>query len=70
MQGMLDNDYEPVRFGDQIIESNLPVLVCRSSDVAAVTHGAAVSISSVSYTVREIRKDGTGITELVLAEVT
>lgn len=66
--GLLDNEYEPVQIGNQIIESNVPVLVCRSSDVAAVVHGSAVIVDGDTYAVREVRKDGTGITELVLTE--
>ena len=68
MQGMLDNDYAPVQFGNQVVESNVPVLVVRSADVVGVAHGSAVTIGSDSYTVREIRNDGEGMTELVLSE--
>lgn len=66
--GMLDNDYEPVQFGNQVVESNVPVLIVRTSDVPAVAHGDAVVIGANSYTVREIRNDGEGMTELVMAE--
>lgn len=68
VQGLLDNDYAPVQFGDQVIESNIPILVVRTADVSGVAHGAAVVVGAQSFTVREIRNDGEGMTELVMSE--
>lgn len=69
IQAILDNDYEPVQFGSQVVESNVPVLQARASDVATVAHGDSVVVAGVSYTVREIRQDGEGMVEFILAEV-
>lgn len=66
--GILDNDYEPVQFGNQTVESNVPVLTVRSSDVSGVSHGSEVVVGSASFVVREVRNDGEGMTELVMSE--
>lgn len=62
--GLLERDYVDV----QGIESEMPVLTCRTTDVASVKHGDAVTVNSTSYVVRGVRNDGTGMTALALEE--
>lgn len=66
--GILENQFVPIDFGGQEIESNYPVLTIRTSDASGVSHGTAVVANGVNYTVRSIQPDGTGMTELVLEE--
>jgi hypothetical protein len=66
VQGLLDKDYLPVQFGNQVIESSAPVLLVRTEDVT-VSHGTPVTIGDEDYTVREVRPDGEGMTDLVLS---
>lgn len=61
---VFDHGYAEV----QGIESEAPLLMCRTSDVASVAHGDAVTVNSTSYAVRGIQNDGTGVTILVLEE--
>ena len=68
MQAILDNDYEPVQFGNQVVESNVPILLVRTADTTGIKHGDAVIVSGTSYTIREIRVDGEGMTEIVMSE--
>jgi hypothetical protein len=68
VQGLLDNDYEPVQFGNQVVESNVPILLVRTSDTTGIAHGDTVVVSGTSYTIREIRVDGEGMTEIVMSE--
>lgn len=63
VRGVFDKEYREVGG----IESLYPVFDCRSSDVTAVTHGTAVTISTTTFEVVGIEDDGTGITSLVLA---
>ena len=46
-----------------------PVFLCRSADVAAVEQGDPVTIDGVEYEVAGIEPDGTGMTTLVLEDV-
>jgi len=65
IEGILDDEY----IEDLDIAGTRPVLICRTSDVAAVAQGASVTIGTVSYKVVVARPDGTGVTRLVLEEV-
>lgn len=68
--GILDNeaDYRQAGPRGPMVENNVPVFWCRSSDVSAVASGDTVTISGVSYKVRRIQPDGTGITQIKLTE--
>ncbi|MBY0261215.1 MAG: head-tail joining protein [Phycisphaerales bacterium] len=48
------------------VVSNSPVLVCASSDLSLATRGSVVIINAISYFVRDIQPDGTGMTVLIL----
>jgi hypothetical protein len=41
-------------------------VTCVDADVAAVTTGLAITINSVAHTVRALRPDGNGMTEIVV----
>lgn len=68
VNGIFDNDYAAVRgeLGD--VESNRPAFMCAAADVASVAYGDTAKVSGVSYTVRGIHPDGTGVTVLILEE--
>lgn len=59
--------YEALRLGTIEIENAAPTAICRSADVPGVDHTATLTIDGVTYYVHEVKPDGTGITELVLA---
>lgn len=48
------------------IASNMPILTCRDSDIAAVTYGDTVTTGGTGYTVQGVEPDGTGMTVLIL----
>lgn len=48
------------------IGTAMPMITVRTSDVTSVVPGSSVIRDSVTYTVREIEPDGTGITLLRL----
>jgi hypothetical protein len=62
--GILDRGY--VEVGQ--VECERPLLVCRTSDVSSVAHDDSLTTGGVSYLVKGIQPDGTGITTLVLEE--
>lgn len=60
--GIFDSDYvDPLG-----TVSNSPVLVCASASVSAATRGSVVVVGAVTYAVRDIQPDGTGVTVLIL----
>ncbi len=46
----------------------LPQVVVRGAETAGLTSGAPVVVNGVSYSVRAIQPDGTGLSTLVLQE--
>lgn len=63
--GVFENEYLEDLDGPGVSSSS-PMLTVRSSDVASVVPGSTVIRDSVTYTVREVEPDGTGITLLRL----
>ena len=66
INGILNNEFELVDIGDVGVESNIPILTVKTSDVSSVAQGDTFVIDSVTYKSVIIRPDGTGITEIVL----
>ena len=64
---IFDNAYEAVDVGGgSTFAVTQPRVTARTSDVATATEGATLAIDGVTYTVRVVMPDGTGITEMML----
>ncbi len=66
INGILNNEFQLIDVGETGVESTMPVLTVRSSDVSGVAHGDDFTINSIDYKAVVIRPDGTGITEIQL----
>lgn len=66
--GVFENDYQQVTFGDQIFESNEPLLTIATADLGTTEMGDTATIDNVSYEVAEIRSSPGGVTEIRLRE--
>jgi len=67
VNGVFDKDYSLADLGGSVaIGSNDPRFVCRTSDVSSAASGDQLVVRSVTYTVRTVEDDGTGITTLIL----
>lgn len=66
VNGIFDNEYEEVGFGDVGLESSSPAFTCRESDVTGVAQGDALVINSVNYLIRNPQPDATGMVVLIL----
>ena len=64
--GIFDNDFLAVDVDESEVESSEPTLLARTADVPSLAHGDTLTISAVSYTVRGIQPDGTGMTQIML----
>lgn len=66
VNGILDQEYYEVGVGDAGVESSQPVFLCRTADVPAAAHGDTLLIDAITYKVRGVQPDGTGLTRLAL----
>lgn len=67
VKGIFDNDFIEVDTGGNVGFALLqPRFLCKTSDVSAVAEDAKVVISDLTYKVKIVKPDGTGMTELVL----
>lgn len=70
IKGIFDNEMTTIDVGDNAgITANQPKITVKTSDVANADFGDPVVINSTNYTVNNVLKDGTGITEIFLSEV-
>tara|TARA_R100000388_G_C7216576_1_gene146476 strand:- start:610 stop:918 length:309 start_codon:yes stop_codon:yes gene_type:complete len=63
---IFDKPDETLGLGEAGITSHRPRITCRSADISSLAHGDSVVVNSTNYTIAEILKDGTGITEIFL----
>lgn len=64
---IFDNAYEAVDTGGGVsFAVRQPHVTARTADVAGATEGDALTIDGVTYTIRVVMPDGTGITEMML----
>ena len=69
IKGIFDNEMTTIDVGDNAgLTANQPKITVKTSDVTNADFGDPVVINSVSYTVNNVLKDGTGITEIFLSE--
>jgi hypothetical protein len=70
VNGIFDNEFFEADAGGTVaVAIQQPRFQCRTSDVASAAEGDAITINSVSYIIRVVQPDGTGVTTLVLEEV-
>ncbi|MCP4989340.1 MAG: hypothetical protein GY928_25775 [Colwellia sp.] len=68
IQGVFDNEFSSAVEGEMGIESTVPQVMVKTSDVASVVHGEVMIIESVNYNIIGIQPDGTGMTLILLSE--
>jgi len=67
IKGILDNEFEEVELGGSVpFALQKPRLHCRTSDVINAANGDTMIIEGVTYYVRVVMPDGTGMTEIQL----
>ena len=69
IKGIFDNEMTTIDVGDNAgLTANQPKVTVKTSDITNADFGDPVVINSTNYTVNNVLKDGTGITELYLSE--
>ena len=65
---ILLNDYYAVETGSVSVEMNQPIAVIRTADAPSIAHDDTMVINAIVYKVKNIRPDGTGISEIQMEE--
>lgn len=68
IQGIFDAEFSSAVEGEVGIESTVPQVLVKTSDVPNVAHNETMTINSVVYSVIGIQPDGTGVTLILLSE--
>ena len=69
IKGIFDNEMTTIDVGDNAgLTANQPKITVKTSDITNADFGDPVVINSTNYTVNNVLKDGTGITEIFLSE--
>lgn len=67
VNGIFDNDFVEVEAGGGVgFALQQPQFQCRTADVSSASEGDALVVSGVTYTIRIVQDDGTGMTVLIL----
>lgn len=68
LKGIFDNTYfsADLATGSVNISESNPTFIGRTSDFSDLAYGDTLEIDSVTWIIREIMPDGTGVTELSL----
>lgn len=67
VNGIFDNDFIEIDAGGGVgVAMQQPRFHCRTADVSNAAEGDALVVNTVSYIIRIVQDDGTGMTMLVL----
>ncbi len=64
--GIFNNEYFEDVGGPVGVEGSQPVFVCPAASVPGVAQGDTIVISGKTYSIVNVRPDGTGIVDLIL----
>lgn len=69
IKGILDLEFEEIDVGGSIpFAMQRPRFHCRTSDISAATNGDTLEIDGVTYIIRVLMPDGTGMTQIQLEQ--
>lgn len=67
VNGIFDNDFIEIDAGGGVgVAMQQPRFHCRTADVSSAAEGDALVVNTVSYIIRIVQDDGTGMTMMVL----
>ena len=67
ISGIFDNEFVESDGGLEAgIGYTVTRFICKTTDVSGASFGDTITINSVAYKIREIRPDGTGMSELII----
>jgi len=67
VNGIFDNDFIEIDAGGGVgVAMQQPRFHCRTADVSSAAEGDALVVNTISYIIRIVQDDGTGMTMMVL----
>lgn len=66
INGIFDNNFMEIEDDIAGVESSIPMLTCRTSDVSSAAHGDTIINGAITYNIVGVHPDGTGVTILML----
>lgn len=69
VSGIFDNDFLSVSGGEVQINSAGPAFTAQSSELTTIKTGDALIYEGVTYKIRRVEPDGTGISNIILNKV-
>ena len=67
IKGIFDKESVEQAIGEAGIIEEVPVFTCKTSDVSDATFDDTLVIDSVTYYIKELLPDGTGVTRITLS---
>jgi len=67
VKGIFDKESVEQAIGEAGIIEEVPVFTCKTSDVSDATFNDTLVIDSVTYYIKELLPDGTGVTRITLS---
>ncbi len=67
IQGIFDNEFFEVVEGSIGVETTIPRVLVKSSDVVGAAHDETMTINSIDYNIVGVQPDGTGLTLIILS---
>jgi len=67
VKGIFDKESVEQAVGEAGIIEEVPVFTCKTSDVSDATFNDTLVIDSVTYYIKELLPDGTGVTRITLS---
>lgn len=67
INGIFENEFYEVEQAEYVgISAKQPTFSCATTQVASYSQGAKVVINGTEYEIRDIRDDGTGLSQVIL----
>lgn len=68
VETIFDDSFERINLDTGEVEGSSPQVVIKTSAIANIAHGKTLLINSITYYIRGVQPDGTGMTRLILSK--
>jgi hypothetical protein len=68
INGIFDKEFAQTAEGEVAIESTVPQVLVKDSDIVGAAHGDVMTINGINYNIIGIQPDGTGSTLILLSQ--
>lgn len=65
---IFDAEYTASQVGESTVQNQSPQVLCKTSDLESVTDQCTLEYNSITYYIRSVEHDGTGVSRLLLSK--